>query len=253
MNYLNISNKEYRIKVKEHLKYALESHLPNIAVNTVIFSFHEKRLNILLLKFADTPHFMLPGGLVMKDEDIDDAAMRNLKDRTDLENIYLEQFYTTGKAKYNSEDIINVFSKQLGDKMVENWLNQRFIRICYYALVDEDKLKPTTKDLFVNEHKWVDAFEHPKLLFNHNIIVEKAISKLQDDLDKKLVEIGENLMDETFTMGELQKLYEAVFQREFTRTNFQRKMLSLNILERLEKKYSGKSHKAPYLYRFKDI
>jgi hypothetical protein len=51
-------------------------------------------------------------------------------------------------------------------------------------------------------------------------------------------------------MGQLQKLYEAVHQKEYVRTNFQRKMLSLGVLERLEKKYNGKSHKAPYLYRF---
>ena len=57
-------------------------------------------------------------------------------------------------------------------------------------------------------------------------------------------------MSETFTMNELQKLYEAVYQEKLVRTNFQRKMLSLGVLERLEKHYNGKAHKAPYLYRF---
>lgn len=70
------------------------------------------------------------------------------------------------------------------------------------------------------------------------------LSVLQSDLDEKLV--GFNLMSETFTMGQLQKLYEAVYQKKFVRTNFQRKILSLNVLERLEKQYNGKSHKAPY-------
>jgi hypothetical protein len=71
---------------------------------------------------------------------------------------------------------------------------------------------------------------------------------LQSDLDQKLV--GFNLMGETFTMGELQKLYEAVYQKKLLRTNFQRKMLSLQVLERLDKQYNGKAHKAPYVYRF---
>jgi hypothetical protein len=57
-------------------------------------------------------------------------------------------------------------------------------------------------------------------------------------------------MGETFTMNELQKLYAAVYQEKLVRTNFQRKILSLGVLERLEKQYNGKSHKAPYLYRF---
>jgi len=51
-------------------------------------------------------------------------------------------------------------------------------------------------------------------------------------------------------MNELQKLYEAVYQEKLVRTNFQRKMLSLGVLKRLEKQYNGKSHKAPYLYSF---
>ena len=57
-------------------------------------------------------------------------------------------------------------------------------------------------------------------------------------------------MSETFTMNELQRLYEAVYQVKLVRTNFQRKMLGLGVLERLEKQYNGKSHKAPYLYKF---
>jgi len=58
------------------------------------------------------------------------------------------------------------------------------------------------------------------------------------------------LMDETFTMKDLQKLYEIVYQKKMVRTNFQRRILNLGVLERLDKKYNGKSHKAPYLYRF---
>ena len=69
-------------------------------------------------------------------------------------------------------------------------------------------------------------------------------------LDHKLV--GFNLLPETFTMNELQALYETILDKPLLRANFQRKMLSLEILERLEKKWTGKAHKAPYLYRFQD-
>ncbi len=85
-------------------------------------------------------------------------------------------------------------------------------------------------------------------MYHHVTNLKRALKRLQSDLDEKLV--GFNLMSETFTMGPLQKLYEAIQQREFVRTNFQRKMPARNILERLEKQYNGKSHKAPQLYRF---
>jgi hypothetical protein len=60
-----------------------------------------------------------------------------------------------------------------------------------------------------------------------------------------------NLLAETFTMSELQVVYETIMDKKLVRTNFQRKILSLDILERLEKKYSGGAHKAPYVYRLK--
>ncbi|MEY4456517.1 MAG: hypothetical protein RLY15_781, partial [Bacteroidota bacterium] len=60
-----------------------------------------------------------------------------------------------------------------------------------------------------------------------------------------------NLLPETFTMKELQQVYETVFEKEFPMNNFQKKILELNVLDRLEKKYTGSQHKAPYLYKFK--
>ncbi len=61
-----------------------------------------------------------------------------------------------------------------------------------------------------------------------------------------------NLLPETFTMKEVQDLYETIFEQEYVRNNFQKKILELNVLERLEKKFTGAAHKAPYLYRFKN-
>ena len=128
-----------------------------------------------------------------------------------------------------------------------NWFAQRFISVCYYALIDDTKVNPVT-DNFFTEFKWFDVNKLPKVLYDHDIIINKALHRLQLDLDEKLV--GFNLMSEDFTMAHLQKLYEAVYQKKFVRTNFQRKILSMNVLERLEKHYNGKAHKAPYLYRF---
>jgi hypothetical protein len=79
-------------------------------------------------------------------------------------------------------------------------------------------------------------------------MVEKALATLRLLLDQKL--IGFNLLPKEFTMNELQNLYETILGKKILRTNFQRKMLSLGILERLDKKMTGAANKAPYLYRF---
>ncbi|HEV2355459.1 MAG TPA: NUDIX hydrolase, partial [Puia sp.] len=77
----------------------------------------------------------------------------------------------------------------------------------------------------------------------------KALETLRLLLDFKVPR--SNLLPETFTMNELQQLYESILGRPLLRSNFQRKMLNMGILERLEKKFGGGAHKAPYLYRFK--
>jgi 8-oxo-dGTP diphosphatase len=245
----NISAKEFKAGIEEFLKTAPKIYLPGVSVDMVIFSFHNDTLKVLLLRFGHTPYFSLPGGFIKKEEDLDDAALRILEERTGLKNIFLEQFFTTGNTNRAGSGIAyDTLKKFTGGLPLDNWLEQRFISVCYYALVDETRVAPKTEP-FVTEFKWVDINKLPKLLYDHNLIIAKALRRLQADLDQKLV--GFNLMQETFTMGELQKLYEAVYQKKLVRTNFQRKMLSLNVLERLDKQYNGKAHKAPYLYAFK--
>jgi hypothetical protein len=77
----------------------------------------------------------------------------------------------------------------------------------------------------------------------------KALESLRRNLDEKLVAF--ELLGDTFTMSDLQMVYETILGKRLVRTNFQRKILSLEILERIEKKYTGGAHKAPYLYRLK--
>jgi hypothetical protein len=87
------------------------------------------------------------------------------------------------------------------------------------------------------------------MIFDHREMIDKALESLRANLDTKLV--GFNLLPETFTMPELQSLYETVLGYPLRRNNFQRKMLGMDILERIEKLYTGAANKAPYLYKFK--
>jgi hypothetical protein len=97
--------------------------------------------------------------------------------------------------------------------------------------------------------EWRSIDDIPKMVYDHNQILQHALEALRQNFDSKL--IGFNLLPETFTMKELQELYEAVYNKPFAINNFQKKMLDLNVLERLEKKFTGAQHKAPYLYKFK--
>lgn len=223
--------------------------LPNISVDCVIFGFQENHLKVLLLKFRNNEVWSLAGGFIGKQEDAEDAAKRVLWQRTGLENIYLQQFHTFGDLKRNigameKHQQINLAMGRSNDDL--KWLSLRYISIGYYALVDYLKVKVTLNEVS-DESAWMDVDQIPALFLDHNEIIKTGLVHLRSSIDTKLAAF--NLLPETFTMSELQKVYETILGKELVRTNFQRKILSLDILERIEKKYSGGAHRAPYLYR----
>lgn len=225
--------------------------LPGISVDCVIFGFHENSLKVLLLKFKNTPVWALAGGFVGPEEDVDQAAQRILAERTGLSDIYLEQFYTFGDLarNYRAVDEHRDVNKAMGGSPMKiDWMDQRFITIGYYALVDYSKVVVNPGGVS-DASEWIDVSALPKLFLDHNRIVLKALESLRRNLDEKLVAF--ELLGDTFTMSDLQMVYETILGKRLVRTNFQRKILSLEILERIEKKYTGGAHKAPYLYRLK--
>jgi ADP-ribose pyrophosphatase YjhB (NUDIX family) len=238
-------------------KYNIDNLIPQLSIDCVVFGYEKADLKVLLPKLnLSGDHWALPGGFINQEESIDEAALRILEIRTGINKIYLEQFRVYGEIKRNTDN----FNKNLLSKNQEeldkhnwdakflHWLNKRFISIGYYALVDIRNVEPK-KSLVDQSIDWYDIKNLPTLIFDHEQMVKDALETLRFQLDRKL--IGFNLLPETFTMKQLQKLYEAVYDRPFRNNNFQKKMLSLDILERLGKQYTGAKNKAPYLYRFK--
>jgi 8-oxo-dGTP diphosphatase len=232
----------------------LNQYIDQISIDCVVFGYQNNMLKVLVSKIAhikDT--YALPGGFILQDEDIDVAAKRILYDRTSLDHIYLHQFKAFGKTSRSDKLFIKSLKKseiwQASKTIIDlSWLDKRFISLGYYALVDIEKVV-LHKSEIDESVDWMDINQVPKLIFDHNEIIAEALLDLREKLDKKL--IGFNLLPPTFTMKDLQQLYEVIYDIPFARNNFQKKMLSLNVLERLEKKFTGASHKAPYLYRFK--
>lgn len=226
--------------------------LPHLAFDIVIFGFSGDALKILLLEYHNTGWFALPGGFVGKGEDLDAAVMKGLRERTGLEHIHLEQFHTFGSMDRFRPDVMRTILRVNGtDPEDVPWMMERFVSVGYYSLIDYTKVQPTPDELS-DSLEWYPVEDLPELQFDHEKIVQKALSVLRHNLDTILV--GVNMLPERFTIKELQKVHEAILGAPLNRSSFQRRMLASGRLVRHEKQYTGGSHKAPYLYSFvKDV
>jgi 8-oxo-dGTP diphosphatase len=222
--------------------------LPHVSVDCAIFGFHGGELKILLVKWKGLGQWCLPGGYVRLAETLDEAAYRVLEERTGLRKIYLQQFRAFGGID-RGENVLRAIFAGLGMEVPPDlWIFERTVSVGYLALVDFADVTPRA-DHMSEEFRWWDVRDRPPLLFDHDEIVETALSTLRTQLDYR--PIGRSLLPEKFTMPELQRLYEAVCDTSLDRRNFQRKMLALGIVERLPERKRGVPHRAPHLYRFR--
>lgn len=222
-------------------KKAYEIYVPHISVDTVIFGFNGDQLKVLLLKMKFNHQYFLPGGYMKKEENLESAAIRILRERTQLDKIFLQEFAVFSELN-RSEETFKDFPDDL-------WHKKRFISVGYYALVNHKDVSPIGDELS-ESYDWIilDELESQNITMDHKQIIEKALNTLREQISYK--PIGLNLLPEKFTLSELQKLYEAILGRTLNRGNFYRKIKNIGILKKLDEKRKGGAHKAPDLYTF---
>lgn len=200
-----------------------------VALDCIIFGFDRHNLNLLLIKRDFEPEkgkWSLMGGFLNKDESLDDAANRILYKLTGLKDIYLEQLQGFGAVDRDSVE--------------------RTVSIAYYALIDIHK---HDEDLLSDYNaRWFPIDQVPELIFDHGEMVEAAKARLRYKASSQPV--GFELLPEKFTLPELQQLYEVIYDTEFDKRNFRRRMLSMDVLEKTNEKQKKYSKKGAFLYKF---
>lgn len=210
-----------------HYKNAPKHYL---AVDCVIFGYENYELKLLLHKRPIEPQiggWSLMGGFCRENEALETAANRVLRQSTGLKDIFLEQ--------------VQAFSAPDRDPAA------RVISVAFYALIRIDKHDAGKVDEM--GARWCSLDEVPELIFDHSEIVEKAKERLQMKASLELV--GKELLPDEFTLTQLRRLYEAIYQRELDPGNFRKKVLGLNVLERLNTKNTEESKKGAFNYRFR--
>ncbi|RRD92877.1 NUDIX hydrolase [Bacteroides heparinolyticus] len=202
-----------------------------VGVDCIIFGFHEGELHLLLLKRNFKPamgEWSLMGGFVQENESVDDAAKRVLKELTGLHNVYMEQVGSYGT--------------------VDRDPGERVISIAYYALVN---INEYDKDL-VHQHNafWVNIKNLPPLIFDHPLMVENALSLMQQKASSE--PIGFNLLPKLFTLTQLQTMYEAIFGEEMDKRNFRKRISEMDFVEKTNKIDKITSKRGAALYKFNE-
>ena len=201
-----------------------------ITVDTVILTIKNDALNVLLVKRNNEPFkdkWAIPGGYVRMSENLDEAAVRVLKEKTNVENIYLEQLYTFGDPLRHPVS--------------------RVITCAYFALIrSEDVDVVTTDDL-----AWHKVSELPPLAFDHKEIIEYALKRTRERLE--MCPVAYQLLNEKFTLTEMQKAYEMIMQKKLDKRNFRKKVILTDGLRELNEFSKSSSKRPARLYTFDNI
>ena len=198
------------------------------AVDCIIFGYDGEELKLLVIQRSFEPFkgkWSLVGGFVGETESAENAAARILKDLTGLDGLYMEQ--------------LHAFTAPGRDTV------ERTISIAYFALIDIQKY---TQQINEDYHPaWFPINKLPELIFDHTKFVELAKEKLR--YNAALHPLLFELLPAKFTMPQLQNLYQVVYNTEFDKGNFNRKLLSTKLLLKLKDKDKLSSKKGAFYYK----
>jgi len=203
---------------------------PSLAVDLVVFGYHDNTLSVLLLNRKEEPFkdcWTLPGGFLQMEETFLGTCSRILQTKLGMDQVFLEQLYSFDAPDRDPRG--------------------RVIAVGYYALINPAKFNVVAGSM-ANDVKWFNVRKLPVLGFDHKQIFKQALQRLRSKI--QYYPVGFELLDELFTITELHELYECILQTTIDRRNFRRKILDAAYVINTGLKREGLKNRHPELYKF---
>ncbi len=205
---------------------------PAVTTDVVLFTLRDNTLCVLLIERLNEPFrgmWALPGGFLEIDEDLEDCAVRELREETGVEGVYLEQLYTFGAPRRDPRE--------------------RIISVTYFALARSDSLQPKAASDAARV-EWFALTQLPQLAFDHAAIIQSAHRRLVAKLNYSTIAF--QLLPESFTLSQLQAVYEILLDEPLDKRNFRKGMLARGILRETGEFVRNGKHRPAKTYRVTD-
>lgn len=232
--------------VQDYLDNGGQRFIKQISIDVAVLGFKHGELNILLSELNG--RWALQGGHIGRNESVEDAIARITYDRSGISNPFLQLFKVFGNKDRNFK---NEFKNSIingGFKWrPEQWMNDRFITLAYFALVDIEQTEVRGSTLFP-KCDWHSISNLPDMILDHKSIILDLKRHLKEEVS--LFPIAHHFLPKLFTLPQLRSVHEAILERKLDRSRFQQKVLSLDIYERLPLLNKSTPGRKPYLYQY---
>lgn len=223
---------------------------PHLSVDCVLVGFDGNNLCVLLVRQLGAEvkpgevEFKLPGSLLYKSEELDDAAKRVITELTGLKNVSVHQFRTFGSPG------------RIRNPKDRKWLTHfysitddvdRVTTVAYTTLMKIGPRSMRLSDKY--EACWVPVTDVPRLAFDHNSILKAAMQYIRNMVSIR-VEALFSLLPRKFTISQLRRLFEVIYNREFDIRNFHKRIAKMEYVVPLDEREQNVSHRAARYYKF---
>lgn len=210
-----------------NLKFAI------LATDIVILTIKDSKILVRLQQVNRPPYFNtipgLPGGLISPTETAEETVQRLLYEKAKLtpSKVYIEQLYTFSGINRDPRG--------------------RVVSVGYLALVPWEQLS-ILEQQDTEEVWWKEISKTKNLAYDHDSILSTAINRLKSRIT--YTTLSSKLVPKEFTLTHLEKIYELILKKSIDKRNFRKKLISLNIVKKSERKVEGVKYRPPNLYSF---